>query len=83
VYKTENHLNLLLEYCIGKNIFKDYYIIGGSISKLLETYKTLSENIIRKYTSQILEGLEYLHAHNIIHRGISNKEIILFINNYI
>lgn len=49
--------------------------IGGSVSKLLATYQTLSENIIRKYTTQILEGLEYLHSHNIVHRGNFNKKI--------
>ena len=47
------------------------YIPGGSISTIIEKYGKLNESIIKKYTRQILEGLEYLHAHNIIHRGIS------------
>jgi hypothetical protein len=53
------------------------YCIGGSVSKLLETYKSLSESIIRKYTQQILEGLEYLHCHNIIHRDIKGANILV------
>jgi serine/threonine protein kinase len=57
--KLDLHLDIILEFCVG-----------GSIAKLLKTFKKLSENVIRKYTSQILEGLEYLHAHNIVHRGI-------------
>jgi serine/threonine protein kinase len=51
--------------------------LGGSVAKVLETYKTLSESIIRKYTLQILEGLEYLHAHNIIHRDIKGANILV------
>jgi serine/threonine protein kinase len=50
--------HIFLEYCIG-----------GSIAKMLEDYSFFTENVIRKYTKQILEGLEYLHARNVIHRG--------------
>lgn len=63
--RTKDNLNIFLEYCIGKHLF----YIGGSIAKMLEIYGKFKENLIKKYTKQILEGLEYLHAHNIIHRG--------------
>jgi serine/threonine protein kinase len=63
--RTKETLNIFLEYCIGINI--NYP--GGSIAKMLEIYGKFKENLIKKYTKQILEGLEYLHAHNIIHRG--------------
>lgn len=66
VNKNEDHLDILLEFCIG-----------GSLVKLLDTYKRFSESIIRKYTIQILEGLEYLHAHNIIHRDIKGANILV------
>jgi len=63
-----NTIHIVLEYCAG-----------GSIAKLLETYKRLPENVIRKYTTQILEGLEYLHSHNIIHRGKFNLNYFIYI----
>ena len=59
-------LNLVLEYCSE-----------GSLSKLLKIYNNLNENIIRKYVSQILDGLEYLHANNIIHRDIKCANILI------
>lgn len=63
---TKGHkLNIVLEYCSN-----------GSLSKLIKKYN-LNENIIRNYVSQILDGLEYLHAHNIIHRDIKCANILM------
>ena len=50
------------------NIFLEY-ISGGSIAYLLKKYGKFNENIVRKYTLQILKGLEYLHWHKVLHRG--------------
>lgn len=66
VKTKDNCLQIILEYCIG-----------GSIAKLLEVYKTFSEPVIRKYTKQILEGLEFLHFNNIIHRDIKGGNILV------
>lgn len=56
--RTDETFHIFLDICIG-----------GSISKMLQDYGAFSENIIKLYTKQILEGLEYLHSYNIIHRG--------------
>jgi len=61
--RTNLSFHIFLEYCIG-----------GSIAKMLDDYSFFTENVIRKYTKQILEGLEYLHAHNVIHRGINYSD---------
>lgn len=66
IKSKENTLQIILEYCIG-----------GSIAKLLEVYKTFSEPVIKKYTKQILEGLEFLHYNNIIHRDIKGANILV------
>lgn len=56
--KTQNKLLIFLEY-----------LSGGSLSSLLRKYGKLNETIIRIYTTQILQGLEYLHYKNVMHRG--------------
>ena len=40
-------------------------------------YRNFKETIIRKYTVQILEGIEYLHSHNIMHRDIKCANILI------
>ena len=37
----------------------------------------LNEDITRRYTKQILTGLAYIHAHNIMHRDIKSDNILL------
>ena len=64
--ETKNHLNIFLEY-----------IKGGSLLKILKTFKKLNEESIRLYTKQILEGLLYLHYNDIIHRDIKCANILL------
>lgn len=64
--RTESYLHILLEYCPG-----------GSIAKLLDQYVTFPEDVIRSYTLQILEGLEYIHYHNLIHTDIKGANILV------
>ena len=63
--KDKEHLNIFLEY-----------VSGDSLEKIYKTFP-LNENIVRVYTKQILEGLEYLHANNVIHRDIKCANILL------
>jgi len=53
------------------------YVPGGSIRSLLQRFGPLSEPIVRTYTRQILMGLEYLHAHSIVHRDIKGANILV------
>jgi mitogen-activated protein kinase kinase kinase len=51
--------------------------IGGTIASLLDKYGPFNENLIRLYVRQILEGLEYLHVRNTIHRDIKGANILV------
>ena len=65
-FSKGKNLNIVLEYCRG-----------GSLLALLKIFTCFDENIIRKYITQILDGLEYLHCHNIIHRDIKCANILI------
>jgi mitogen-activated protein kinase kinase kinase len=49
------------------NIFMEL-IPGGTLEALLKTYGSFEENLIKNFTKQILEGIDYVHCRNVIHR---------------
>jgi len=61
------------------HIFQEW-VPGGSVQDLLTRYKSFALSTVREYTKQILEGLEYLHSNNIIHRDIKGGNILVNAN---
>ena len=43
---------------------------GGSVREQILNYGALNEQLTKKYTRQILEGLVYLHEKRYVHRDI-------------
>ncbi|KAG0037201.1 ATP binding [Podila clonocystis] len=62
----KGHINIFLEY-----------VPGGSIATLLANYGPFSEILVRSFVKQILEGLDYLHECDIIHRDIKGANILV------
>ncbi|KAJ1659890.1 ATP binding [Dispira simplex] len=60
------HLNIFLEY-----------VPGGSVVAMLDNYGPLQETLVRSFVRQILKGLQYLHACEIIHRDIKGGNILV------
>lgn len=52
-------------------------VSGGSIYRLLQEFNTFAEPVIRRYTRQILLGLQFLHAKNTVHRDIKCANILV------
>lgn len=46
------------------------FVPGGSIANIIARFGALVEEVFAHYTRQILEGVRYLHANNVIHRSV-------------
>ncbi len=58
------------------HIFQEW-VPGGSVDALLRKYGAFSIEVIQSYMSQTLEGLNYLHDNDIMHRDIKGSNILV------
>ncbi|CAF0975511.1 unnamed protein product [Adineta ricciae] len=65
VEQTEDYLQIFMEY-----------MAGGSVREQILNYGALTEQLTKKYTKQILNGLAYLHENRYIHRDIKCANIL-------
>ncbi len=71
---TKTHYYLVMEYCNG-----------GTLSECLKKYQKkhgqpFSEEIVQYLMRQIVEGIKYIHNHNIIHRDLKLDNILVHFN---
>ena len=74
VYQKLEHENIA-RYLGAKQENGDVYIYieympGGSIFSMLKQYGSFDERVIRKFTRQVVLGLDYLHNKGVVHRDI-------------
>ncbi|KAL4490950.1 hypothetical protein ABPG72_008686 [Tetrahymena utriculariae] len=83
ILKQMRHKNIVRYYGIQEHKAKDHigivceYVSGGSLWRLIQKFGKFSEPLIRKYTQDILHGLQYLHYHGITHRDIKGANILV------
>ncbi|NXN17790.1 M3K19 kinase, partial [Indicator maculatus] len=82
--KTLKHVNIVtyLGTCLEDNILSIFmeFVPGGSISSIIHRFGPLPEIVLCKYTTQILQGVAYLHDNCVVHRDIKGKNVMLMPN---
>ncbi|CAF3507327.1 unnamed protein product [Rotaria socialis] len=63
--RTDEFLQIFMEF-----------MAGGSVREQILNYGALTEQLTKKYTRQILEGLVYLHENHFVHRDIKCANIL-------
>ncbi|KZP29896.1 Pkinase-domain-containing protein [Athelia psychrophila] len=64
--ETPNFFSIFLEY-----------VPGGSICSCLQKHGKFEQEVTKSFTEQILTGLEYLHAKNIIHGNLKSRNVLV------
>eukprot|EP00668_Euglena_longa_P022737 GGOE01028320.1.p1 GENE.GGOE01028320.1~~GGOE01028320.1.p1 ORF type:complete len:809 (-),score=209.56 GGOE01028320.1:402-2828(-) len=78
---TMKHNNIVR--CLGMRRLPGFYHIvmeycsGGSLRGLINDLRGLSLSLMRKYATEVLRGLRYMHGHGLLHRDIKASNVLL------
>lgn len=81
VLKDFEHPNIVTFYRTS-HVGVDYYLFmehvgGGSLRHILDCAGALEEHVAAGYVAQLLQGLQFLHDHNIVHCDIKAENLLL------
>jgi serine/threonine protein kinase len=79
--RSLHHVNIVRYYGAQADkshlhIFQEW-VPAGSVATLLSKFGPFAMTVTRRYLSQILSGLAYLHENNIMHRDIKGSNILV------
>ncbi|CAF3336885.1 unnamed protein product [Rotaria socialis] len=69
-------LGISLENTRLIKIFMEY-LPNGTIENMLISFGPFHNDVLKKYTRQIVEGVFYLHQNGVVHRDIKGKNVML------
>ena len=58
------------------------FMENGSLASVVKKFGFLQEPVIAIYTTQVLQGLKYLHEQGVLHRDIKGANILLSKDGY-
>merc|ERR1711964_665415 len=56
------------------------YVTGGSLHSCIQDLGTIPPNLARIYTKQMLEGLEFMHKNDVIHRDFKPANVLISVD---
>ena len=59
------------------------YVYGGDLLSFIRKRTKLNELMAKFIFKQVIEGLDYIHSQNIVHRDIKLDNILIDLNNNI
>ena len=72
LFETEEYILIIMEY-----------INGGNLFSFVKKRRKISEKTSKFLFKQIIEGIQYIHSKNIVHRDIKLENILIDIKNNI
>eukprot|EP01006_Ploeotia_vitrea_P050057 TRINITY_DN67406_c6_g2_i3.p1 TRINITY_DN67406_c6_g2~~TRINITY_DN67406_c6_g2_i3.p1 ORF type:complete len:590 (-),score=321.13 TRINITY_DN67406_c6_g2_i3:100-1869(-) len=67
--RTKKRLNILMEY-----------VPGNSLDAVVNQFGGLGDFVMQSYTRQLLLALDHCHKHNVVHRDLKGKNVLVDTN---
>lgn len=68
-----------------RNLYLVFEYLNQDLKKLLDNIPTngLSDQLVKSYLWQLLQGITHCHAHRVLHRDLKPQNLLIDANGYI